>query len=281
MKFYGKLILGTALLSSIAMADTAVNTALSSTSLSNAILSSEEGSTLEGGKLIYRAKYFHTMATVPGFSMGAPSGLVPGYGIAFAGISGRSNSENTDGALAIGMGLGDPNKDLGGAISLSVGSIDPTDGGAFNRGALNLSVGRHFSQYKLGVSVGISGMDIWHEKRDDKMDPSFYGAVTKLFPNDVAPVVLTGGVGNNGYADIKASGDRKDKIGPFAAVAVYVMPQVSLIADYTTGITGVGVSVVPFPDYPINITLGATDLFEQAPDEKVSFVGSLSAAYVF
>lgn len=264
MKFYKKAILGTAILSSLAFGENLVNTTISS-----AALTSEERS----------GKYFHTMATLPGFSMGAPSGLVPGKGVAFGGISGSTNSDDTDGALAMGFGFGNPFETLGGAATLGIGSIDPRDGGAFNRGALNLTTGHHFREYGLGVAVGVSGIDLWHDAGDDELDPSFYGAVTKLFPNEVAPIVVTGGLGNNGYVDVNRGGDRKKKVDGFASVAAYVIPQMSIIADYTMGITSAGISVVPFPEYPINITLGASDIFEEA--QKCSLVGSLSAAYVF
>ncbi|MCJ8342321.1 MAG: hypothetical protein MJH09_05665 [Cetobacterium sp.] len=268
MNLKKKILCGTIFLGSFAFGDV-----LSSTAVSSAALNSKG--------LMYKAEEFHTMATVPGFSMGAPSGLVPGYGVMFGGISGKTNSNDTDGSLAFGTGFGDPNTFVGGAASLSIGSIDPSDGGAFNRGALNLSVGKHFKKHKSGISVGVSGLDLWHDDHADRLDPSFYGAVTKLFPNDIAPIIVSVGLGNNGYVDIKKDGDRKDKVGGFASVAAYVLPQVSLIADYTTGITSAGVGLVPFPNYPINITLGASDLGKDAPEEKVSFVGTLSGAYKF
>ena len=232
--------------------------------------------------LIYKSENFHEMATIPGFSLGAPSGLVSSYGVAFAGLSGKANSDNKDGAFALGMGYGDADK-IGGSISLGIGSVDPRDGGSFNRGNLNISAGHHFRDYGIGWSVGAAGIDLWHANSldGDNGDPSFYTAVTKLFPNDFMPVAVTGGFGNNGYADITVDEDRKDEIGGFGSVAVYVIPQISVIVDYTTGILGAGISVVPFPDYPVTFNLGATNLNKQGTDDKVSAIGSVAAAYVF
>ena len=232
--------------------------------------------------LMYLAQNFHEMATLPSFSLGAPSGLVSSYGVAFAGISGRRDRDNTDGALALGMGFGDADK-IGGAFSLGIGSIDPRDGGSFNRGNLNLNVGHHFKEYGFGWSVGMTGLDLWHANGldGDYQDPSFYTAVTKLWANEFLPVAITAGFGNNSYADINRENDRKDKVDGFGAVAMYLHPQLSVIVDYTSNILTAGVSVVPFPDYPISLTLGATNINEQGSNDKVAAIGSLAAAYVF
>lgn len=75
----------------------------------------------------------------------------------FRGVSGTYNSvEHADGAMGFGFGYGNPYETLGGAISWSLGSINPDDGGAFNRGNLNVSVGHTFKEYGFGVAVGMS-----------------------------------------------------------------------------------------------------------------------------
>lgn len=186
--------------------------------------------------------------------------------------------------MAVGFGYGNPYETVGGAVSLSLGSINPDDGGAFNRGSLNLSLGHNFSQYGLGVAVGVNTIDLWHDNGKDEMDESYYTSVTKLLPNDVAPVVVTAGLGNNDFAKVNEDGDKKDHVYPFVSVAAYVMPQLSLIADYTSGVTTLGVGIVPSPKLPITITMGAYNVNKQTVDtgnDKVSFVGSLSASYAF
>lgn len=271
-----KVLLGTMLLSSALCASE-----LSSlTAETTAVFAKNE----KGGDkpLIYLAENFHEMATLPGFSLGAPSGLVSSYGVAFAGLSGRRDSDDTDGALAFGMGFGDSEK-IGGSVSIGVGSIDPRDGGSFNRGNLNLNVGHHFKKSGIGVSVGMTGVDLWHASKldGDNQDPSFYLATTKLWGNDFLPVAVTVGLGNNSYADINRENDRKDKVDGFGAVAVYIKPQLSVILDYTSNILTAGIGLVPFPDYPISLSLGATNLTEQGPNDKVAAIGSIAAAYVF
>ena len=271
-----KILLGALALSSIGFASDLSTI----TGESTAVFAKKESN---GDKpLVYLAENFHEMATLPGFSMGAPSGLVSSYGVAFAGLSGRRDSDDTDGALALGMGFGNPDT-IGGAVSLGIGSIDPRDGGSFNRGNLNLNVGHHFKEYGFGWSVGMTGLDLWHASKldGDNQDPSFYTAVTKLWANDIVPVAITAGFGNNSYADINKENDRKDKVDGFGAVAFYLIPQLSLVVDYTSNILTTGISVVPFPEYPISVSLGATNLTEQGPNDKVAAIGSIAAAYVF
>ncbi len=236
-------------------------------------------------RLFYLVDDFSELYTLPGFTFGAPSGLVPGCGVVFAGVSGSTSSRtDTDGAMSAGMGWGDPTHSVGGAVSLGLGSIDPRDGGAFNRGSLNASLGHTFTEHGFGASIGVTNVDLWHKSREDRVDESLYAALTKLLPNDIAPVIITAGLGNNGYTDVGrnlTADKRKDKVDVFASGAVYVMPQVALVLDYTSGITTLGTSIVPFPDYPILIGLGAQDLTTELAGDQVRFVGTLGAGYAF
>lgn len=235
-------------------------------------------------KIFYRAQNFNEMATLPGFSMNAPSGLVSSAGVAFAGVSGRRDKLSTDGAAFVGMGFGN-SKILGGSVSLGIGSIDPRDGGAFNRGNINFNIGHNFNDYGMGVSFGINGLNLWHETKleGEKEKPSYYTALTKLWGNDYVPIALTVGFGNNSFSDInvKSLSDRRKKIDGFTALAFYIAPQVSFIVDYTSNILTSGFSMVPFPNYPISINTGVTNLTKQSQNDSVALIGSLAAAYVF
>ncbi len=286
MRLHNGFSLGVLLLCSVAMAATGVTTQDSSMGLSE--LRGGASAQHTPGRLFYVADDFGQMGVLPSFSFGAPSGLVPGYGVAFAGFAGISSngaSKDADGAFSFGAGWGDPLNSIGGAVVIGVGSIDPRDGGAFDRGNLNVSLGHTFREHGLGVAVGMSNLDLWHNSGDMRVDQSLYAAVTKLLPNDIAPVVLTAGLGDYGFVDISRDGltedERRDKIGPFFSAAAYIFPQMSLILDYTSGITTFGTSIVPFPDYPIIIGLAATDLAKERPVDEVSFLGTLTTGFRF
>lgn len=281
MKLLRNTLVSTLIISSVAMAQ-GDNFSRSSAALAELKSKAEMTETKsESDKLFYLVDDFSQLKTVPGFTFGAPSGLVPGWGVGFAALSGVHKDSDTDGATAFGFGFGDPFESLGGAASLSIGSIDPSDGGAFNRGSLNLSVGHTFPEYGMGVAVGMSNFDIWHDSSEDELDESFYAAATKLFPNDTAPMILTAGFGNESFVDINTDDDRDSKIDPFISGAVYLHPQMSLILDYTTGITTFGTSLVPFPDYPVTVGLALTDLFKEADEDAIGFIGSLAVGFTF
>lgn len=161
-----------------------------------------------------------------------------------------------------------------------MGSINPTDGGAFNRGGVGLTVGRFFTDSLIGVAVGVKNATGW-DSDFDTPDPSYYAAVTKILPNNYAPVIVNIGVGNNGYADINETVDRTGEIDVFGSVAVYVLPQVSLIADYTAGATSIGASLVPFAKLPLTLNVGVWDVLDNINGADTAVTGSLTYAFVF
>lgn len=288
MKLQKKCLLALFLSCSVAIAATDVTTHSSSMGMSEMRGASAQQSA-GGGKLLYLADDFGQMRVLPGFTFAAPVGLVPGWGVAFVGgagttDNGTTNNSGADGGVGFGLGWGDPINFVGGGVALGIGSIDPRDGGAFDRGNLNVSVGHTFQDYGLGVAVGMTNLDLWHNSGDMRVDQSLYAAVTKLLPNDIAPLVVTAGLGDNAYVEVDRSlteEERRDKVGPFASIAAYVLPQASVVLDYTSGVTTLGTSIVPFPDYPIVLGLYAHDLAQERPSDEVSFVGTLSAGISF
>jgi hypothetical protein len=286
MKLHKSFSLSILLLCSVAMAATGVSTQESSMGLSTL---REATAQTTPDKLFYVADDFGEMRVLPSYSFGAPTGIVPGWGVAFAGIAGITESglvshQQEDGGVSAGVGWGDPINFVGGAVVIGMGSIDPRDGGAFDRGNLNVSLGHTFTDYGLGVAVGVANVDLWHNSGDMRVDQSIYGVVTKLLPNDIAPVVISAGLGDNGFVEIDRSlteEERRDKVGPFVSAAAYVLPQVSLVLDYTSGVTTFGTSIVPFPDYPIILGLAAYDLAKERPSDDISFLGTLVAGFSF
>ncbi|MDP0506688.1 MAG: hypothetical protein Q7K47_05570 [Fusobacterium sp. JB019] len=231
---------------------------------------------------ICRCNDFSEECSIPSYSMNVPSGLAGSAGGGFVALSGITDKHDTDGGLSFGVGYGDSGEKIGGTISVGIGSIDPVEGGAFNRGALNISAGHSFRDKLIGVAVGMDGINLWHgSDNDHDKSPSMYLAVTKLVPNDTLPMVFTVGAGNNNFAKVNESGDKKDHIYPFVSGTVYVMPQVSLIADYSSDIVSAGVGFVPFPHFPISFTAGAYDLTKERKEDRVSFIASACLCFEF
>ena len=230
----------------------------------------------------FAAKRYDELAALPAFSLGAPTGLVSGWGsafMAFGGLANTSSADKTDGSLAAGMGLGDPIKSVGSVVSLSIGSVSP-DGGIGERGALGVSLGKFFVGPQLGVAIGGINVAGWSDL-SEKPKHSAYVAVTKIIPIEDHPVIINAGVGTNSFADIQEI-DRESEAGVFASVGVYLTPHISLIADYTASIVTLGTSILPVSDFPLIITMGAFDVNNRVPgDEGTTFVGSVAYSFTF
>lgn len=230
----------------------------------------------------FAAKRYDELAALPASSLAAPTGLVSGWGSAFVALGGLANtssSDKTDGSLAAGMGLGDPIKSVGSVVSLSIGSV-LLDGGAGERGALGVSVGKFFVAPQLGVAIGGINVAGWSDL-SEKPKYSAYVAVTKIIPIEDHPVIINAGVGTNAFADIQEI-DPESEAGVFASVGVYLTPHISLIADYTSSIVTLGTSILPVSDFPLIITMSAFDVNNRVPgDEGTTFVGSVAYSFTF
>ena len=134
---------------------------------STAVADDASLSTTEKERPTYLNRSFDELATLPSFSMGAPAGLVPSFGVVFAGIGGITKSPgsgDTDGSMAVGMGYGNAQESYGGAVTLGIGSVNDDEDFA-STGVLSVSLGRFFSEQLTGVSVGVINLDIWHDGR--------------------------------------------------------------------------------------------------------------------
>jgi len=235
----------------------------------------------------YTTNFSKTKAS-PTFSMAAPSGLTPNKAVMFAGIGGitdiSGSAKKTDGAMAVGYGTDLPFANMGAAFTLDLGSINPSDGGMFNRGDLGVSIGKFFKSVKIGVSVGMKNITLWHAAAG-KDTPSTYIAATKIYKFQDSMAIFNAGLGNNAFriiTDDSPRSDRIKKVSPFASAAYYPIPQLSLVADYTAGISTIGFGVVPVAAWPVSLSLGLYDIGKAIPNRpNTSIVASMSSSYSF
>jgi len=224
----------------------------------------------------------------PTFSMAAPSGFNPSKPVVFFGIGGitdlSGSPKKTDGSMAVGYGTDLPFADLGAAFTLDLGSINPADGGMFNRGDLGISVGKFFQSLGMGVSLGIKNISLWYASAG-KNTPSTYLAASKIYKFKDSMLIINGGLGNNAFRTITDSSSRAErsiKVSLFASAAYYPVPQLSFVADNTAGITTLGLGIVPIAAWPVSISLGLYDVGKVIPNRsQTSIVGSLSTSYSF
>ncbi len=225
----------------------------------------------------------------PTFSLAAPSGLTPYQKVAFVGIGGIKDmpgrAASVDGAMSTGFGFEISKEDkIGGLVGLDLGSINPSDGGAFDRGDLSLALGRYFDDYNLGVSIGVKNITLWHASAGRNV-PSFYLAATKVAVVSEYVVIMNAGFGNNAFRtiyDTAPRSDRAKRVSGFGSVAFYPVPQLSVVADYTAGIASLGFGAVPVAAWPVSLTWGLYDVTKEIQGhDKISWIASMAYVHTF
>lgn len=225
---------------------------------------------------------FDALDTIPSFSLIAPSGFTPTQDFISWGIGGISHVPNTTnnakGAASIGLGLALPRN-----IGITF-HIDATGRELSTQQELSFSLGKYFSGLDMSISAGARSITLW---RDDgtKNTPSVYVAATKvlLFNDNLA--IVNAGIGNNDFriiTDTAASTSRVKVASPFLSLAYYPLPSLSLMADYTSGITSLGVGMVPLASLPLSLSIGVYDIAKTIPGHKtLSIIASVSGSYTF
>ena len=203
--------------------------------------------------------------------MGAnsPTAFGAAYGDAFVGASYTARARNVeagDGAVAAGIGVGDPWRWVG--IEVDVVSFSTFRSGWGNRMGADLIVHRLLPG-GFGIALG------WESLLQRGMtdgDRSRYAVVSRwwqLKEDDGAwfsGLALSAGVGDGrfrSYDDWKM--DRK-RVNVFGSAALRVAGPVSVVADWTGQDLMLAGSLAPFTRFPLIITTGFADVTGQAGD---------------
>jgi len=200
----------------------------------------------------------------PALSINIPTGFGADRNTAF--ISGtyqqRTRYANkSDGAIGVGVGLGDARKAVGVELSYTAASF----GGSrdFGAGGFNVKVHRQLAD-DLSVAAGWNG--ILNVGGPNDFENSVYGSVTKIVrtQDDInkpfSRIALTAGVGNGQFRSENDVATDSGGINVFGNVAVRVAKPVSVIAEWSGQDLGVGVSIAPFKNIPLVITPAVRDL---------------------
>ncbi|EDX77468.1 hypothetical protein MC7420_605 [Coleofasciculus chthonoplastes PCC 7420] len=170
-------------------------------------------------------------------------------------------SDVDDGALGIGIGLGDAEKSVGVELSYALASFGSSRD--FGSGGFNAKVHRRLPQ-GWAVAAGWNGLINLGD--DNDFENSVYGVVSKIIRTreDInqpfSRVAITAGIGNGQFRTEEAVEDDNGTINVFGNVAVRVAEPVSLIAEWTGQDLGVGVSIAPFKNIPLVITPALRDI---------------------
>lgn len=190
--------------------------------------------------------------------------------------------DEDDGALGIGIGLGDARKAVGVELSYTFASFGTNRD--FGTGGFNLKVHRQFSE-DFAVAVGWNGFITIGDDFNDDFKDSVYGVATKIFrlqPSLDAPfsrVALNLGVGSGQFRLEEDVRDDDDTVNVFGGVAVRVVRPVSAIVEWTGQDLAVGLSIVPFKNQSFVITPAVRDI--TGAGDGARFVLGFGFAYQF
>ncbi len=215
----------------------------------------------------------------PGLGFATPSGYGPAWGDFFGSASYQQRTRFTskaDGAVGVGMGLGDPVQNLGGELVYS--SFGTVNRGFFSNGTVSVRAHRIIRGY--GVSAGFE--NVLEVGRQTSAGPdggrSFFLVVSNLLrlggidsitttePSDGNELIWSIGIGDGRFrreADVAAS---KVTMNPFGSVGYRFAQRFAAIVDYTGQDVTVALSAAPFRCVPLVITPGFADITRSAGD---------------
>lgn len=204
----------------------------------------------------------------PGTTIVTPSGYGKSWGSAGIGIGfqGRTRfTEQSDGAIGLSAGFGNPQKTVGFDVGVSIFNLN--DGFA-DRGSISLKLHRSFPE-NLSVAIGWQNALVWGES---DAGTSLYAVTSKMFRlkentnQAFSQLYLSAGLGTGQYRTETQIEDDIETIGVFGSAALRVAEPVNLIAEWTGQDLNLGVSIVPFPEIPLVITPALADVTNNAGD---------------
>lgn len=202
----------------------------------------------------------------PGITIVNPAGFGADNNTVYATSTYQSRtrySNTSDGAIGVGVGLGNARKAVGVEVGYTVasfgGSRDPGAGG------VNLKVHKQLDK-DLSVAAGWNGAINTGGKND--FENSVYASATKVIrtQDDInkpfSRVAVTAGIGNGRFRTESDVAKDRNTVNPFGSVAVRVAEPVSLITEWTGQDLAVGASIVPIKgkNYSVTITPAVRDI---------------------
>jgi hypothetical protein len=171
------------------------------------------------------------------------------------------NDSDLDGAIGVGIGLGDATEAVGVEISYALASLGTNRD--FGTGGFNVKVHRRLPE-DFAIAVGWNGALNLGDEHDFKN--SFYAVGSKIFRlrEDISlplsRLALSAGVGNGQFRTEDDVDDDRDTVGVFGSAALRVAEPVSLIVEWTGQDLAIGASLVPLKNVPFVITPAVRDI---------------------
>ncbi|NCR80825.1 MAG: hypothetical protein GPI90_12535 [Microcystis aeruginosa K13-05] len=218
----------------------------------------------------------------PSGSISTPIGFGANFGQIFGGFAFQSRTRFTnqaDGGLALGVGLGERQKIVGLDVTLAILSLFGDNAG---RGSFSFKIHRSLPE-GFAVALGFENAIRWG---GTDAGSSIYGVVSKFFQftettkEPFSQLTLSLGVGGGRFRSEGAIEDGVNSLGVFASAGLRIVEPVSAIVEWSGQDLNAGISLIPFPKVPLTVNLAGADLTGNAGD-GARFVMSIGYNYFF
>ncbi len=222
--------------------------------------------------------------SAPGVSTASPLAFGPNFGDVFFGGGYQQKTRNgggDDGSLSGGFGLGNSQTAIG--LEVVLVSASTVRSGLFERTMMSLKAHKSLPS-NSAIAFGVEGINLSGESG---ADPNWFVAASRVVAlrnggDDNTPfsqATLNIGAGNGRFCqaeevatDVFNTKDCGAMV--FASAGLRANKYIGLIADYTGQDINLGVSLAPFPKFPIVLTPALVDVAGMANKEMRFTLGA-------
>jgi hypothetical protein len=222
-----------------------------------------------------------TYRASPSITIINPSAYGASWGSAGIGIGYQERArftDESDGVIGLGLGLGDAQKNLGVQIGISLVDVSSP----FSDGAVNVKLHRRLPK-DFAVALGVQGLTTWGNTDGGS---SVFGVATKRFKlrqdrtKPFSELYTTIGVGGGQFRSESSVNEGNENVGVFGSLAVKVIQPVGFVAEWSGQDLTLGLPLVPFRKLPLVIVPSITDVTGSAGD-GTRFVLGLGYSFSF
>jgi hypothetical protein len=222
-----------------------------------------------------------TYRTSPSITIINPSAYGADWGSAGIGLGYQERArftDESDGVIGLGFGLGDAQKNIG--VQIGVSLVDVSS--PFRDGAVNLKLHRRLPQ-DFAVAIGVQGLTTWGNTDGGS---SVFGVATKRFKlrqdrtKPFSELFTTVGVGGGQFRSESNINEGNENVGVFGSLAVKVIQPIGFVAEWSGQDLTLGIPIVPIRKVPLVIVPSITDITGSAGD-GTRFVLGLGYSFSF
>ena len=227
----------------------------------------------------------------PGITVATPVGFGGFYGnVAIGGAyqAGYGGGNNDDASIATTVSLGNPKEFVSFDLTWNIYGLSDTYGSPNNFGAsyLSLQISRLLAN-DWSVGLGAEGI-IRFEARDASNANSYYLVTSKVFVLDediskLFSVLYTSiGLGTGRFLPVENFDEYGGTgVNVFGSAAIQVIEGVNAIVEWSGQDLNAGISIAPFPNFPLIITPAVVELTNNTGNGGGRFVISASLGLFF